>query len=363
MHYIIDCLFFDRKVAYMADVSIKSIAKLAGVSTATVSRCLDPRYTSSVLEKKRKKILGIQKQFGYETNVFGRKLRMKCTETITLVLPLNVFNNPPYPDFSGHNAMLFFETIRGVTTEAQKCGYDIKMLPLFDENPETIEKVLSRVGFPHSDGVILAGIYELEKLYLAIKEKQIPVIVAGTHIAEMSGITQVGSDSQNAVRQAMRHLYDKGHRKIAFAAPVDKYMKSPSISQRFTSFRNTLMDLRVYDEKLIFEFENEIAIRNWLAKNHGSLPFTALFCGNDAIAFRFIRELEVLKMSVPRDLAVIGYDNNSVYTEALSLSTIAIPRYEIGCEALKTVVQMIATKRNVNGNIIIPAKFIEGRTS
>jgi DNA-binding LacI/PurR family transcriptional regulator len=347
----------------MAEVSIKSIAELAGVSTATVSRCLDPRYTSSVLEKKRKKILGIQKRLGYETNVFGRKLRMKCTETITLVLPLNVFNNPPYPDFSGHNAKLFFETIRGVTTEAQKCGYDIKMLPLFDDNPKTIEKVLSRVGFPHSDGVILAGIYELEKLYLAIKEKQIPVIVAGTHIAEMSGITQIASDSQDAVRQAMRHLYDKRHRKIAFAVPNDEYMKSPSISQRFNSFRNALMDMRVYNEKLVFKFENELAVRNWLAENHAPLPFTALFCSNDAMAFRFIRELEILKMGVPRDLAVIGYDNNSVYTEDIGLSTIAIPHYEIGCEALKTVVQMIETKRNVNGNIIIPAKFMEGRTS
>ncbi len=347
----------------MADASIKSIAELAGVSTATVSRCLDPRYTNSVLEKKRKKILGIQKQLGYETNVFGRKLRRKCTETITLVLPLSIFKNPTYPDYSGHNAKLFFEMIKGVSVEAQKYGYDIKMLPLFDDNPETIENVLSKVGFPHSDGVILAGIYELEKLYQSIKEKQIPVIVTGTHVIELKELTQVVSDAREAVSQAMRYFHSKGHRKIAFAAPNCEYVNDPSISHRFSAFRNTLMDLRIYDEKLIFKFENEIAVRNWLTENHRDLPFSALFCCNDAMAFRFIRELEVLNLSAPRDLAVIGYDNNSVYTEEIGLSTIAIPRYETGCEALKTIVQMIEKKRNVNGNVIIPAKFIEGRTS
>lgn len=347
----------------MAEVSIKSIAELAGVSTATVSRCLDPRYTNSVLEKKRKKILEIQKQLGYETNGFGRKLRRQCTETITLVLPLSIFKNPLYTDFSGHNAMLLFEMIRGVTMEAQKCGYDIKMLPWFGDDFQALEEVVSKVGFPHSDGVILAGIYELEKIYSAIKEKQVPVIVAGTHIAETSGITQVASDSHDAVRQAMTHLYDKGHRSIAFVAPDTEYMKSPSISNRFNSFRNTLMDMRVYNEKLVFELGNEISVRNWLAENHKKLPFSALFCCNDAMAFRFIRELELLKISVPGDLAVIGYDNNSVYVKDIGLSTIAIPCYEIGCEALKTIVQIIETKRNVNGNIIVPAKFMKGRTS
>lgn len=347
----------------MANVSINSVAKLAGVSSATVSRCLDPRYSNSVLEKKRKKILEAQKKLGYEGNVFARKLRRKCTETITLVLPLSLFKNPVYPDYSGHNAKLFFEMIKGVSAEAQKCGYDIKMLPLFDDTPETIESVLSQVGFPHSDGVILAGIYELEKLYLSIKEKQIPVIVTGTHVVEMSELTQVVSDARDAVSQAMRYFYGKGHRRIAFAAPDLEYIKDPSISHRFSAFRDTLMDLRVYDERLIFEFKNEMSVRKWLAENQRALPFTALFCCNDAMAFRFVRELEALNISVPKDLAVIGYDNNSVYTEEIGLSTIAIPRYEIGCEALKTIVQTIETKRSVNGNVIIPAKFIEGRTS
>jgi DNA-binding LacI/PurR family transcriptional regulator len=351
----------------MANVSIKSIAELAGVSSATVSRCLDPRYTNSVLEKKRKKILDIQKHLGYETNVFARKLRRQCTETITLVLPLDAFKNPIYPDFSGHNYKLTLEIINGISMEAQKCGYDMKMLHLFDDKPETLENMVSKVGFPHSDGVILLGIYGLEKCYSAINEKQVPVIVAGTHIAEMRNITQVVSDSQDAVNQAMRHLYEKGHRKIAFAAVSDyvsyKYLKIPPAEQRFISFRNTLMYLHIYDENLIFKFENEIAVRRWLAENHGNLPFTALFCCNDAMAFRFIRELEVLNLSVPRDLAVIGYDNNSVYADDIGLSTIAIPYHEIGCEALKTIVQIIETKRNINRNVIIPAKFIRGRTS
>ncbi|OGV55719.1 MAG: hypothetical protein A2017_03295 [Lentisphaerae bacterium GWF2_44_16] len=350
----------------MAEASIKRIAELAGVSSATVSRCLDPRHSSSVLEKKRTKILGIQKKLGYETNVFARKLRRKCTETITLVLPLSVFENPAYPDFSGHNTKLFFEIIKGVTMEAQKCGYDIKMLPLFDDSPETLKNAVAKAGFPYSDGVILAGIHELEKLHSAIKEKQIPVIVAGTHIAEMNNITQVASNPQSAIDEALKHLYKKGHRKIAFAAPEKVNAvneENSSIVQRFTLFRNTLMNLNTYNEKLILAFEDEISVRKWLAENYKKLPFTALLCCNDAMAFRFIRELEALNLSVPKDLAIIGYDNNSVYTEENGLSTVAIPHYEIGSEALKAIVQMIETKRDINGNIILPAKFIKGKTS
>ena len=350
----------------MPEASIKRIAELAGVSSATVSRCLDPRHSSSVLGKKRTKILAIQKELKYETNVFARKLRRKCTETITLVLPMSIFENPIYPDFSGHNAKLFFEIMKGVTMEAHKCGYDMKMLPLFDDSPETLERLVAKVGFPHSDGVILVGIYELEELYLAIKKKQIPVIVAGTHIAEMGKITQVASDPQGAITEAMKDLYEKGHRKIAFAAPEKISFEnppSPCYRSRFISFRNILMDLHIYNENLIFEFKDEISVRNWLAENHGQLPFSALLCCNDAMAFRFIRELKILNLSVPGDLAVIGYDNNSVYAEGSGLTTIAIPHYEIGCEALKAIVQMVEMKRGIDGNIVIPATFIEGKTS
>lgn len=342
-------------------VVLNDIAEAAGVSSATVSRALDPRKSDAVHPDTLARIRRVQEELGFESDRLARKLRRQVTETIALVVTDSLFSHVVVPDFSPHNAMLAFDMIRGVLTEVESWGYDAKILPAEDA---TAASLLSRLRYPHADGAIIMGLPEMPQLAELVVEQGIPAVAMNSFAMEQQTLPVIAAESRDAYYRAIGDAYQHGHRQIAFITHSEDPLEAGrrGMRGRFLDYRDAMVEYDLWQQDQVYYFGSELELRAWLRDHHHQLPFTAVCCVNDAMAARLVRECEVLGLSIPNDLAVLGYDNNEVHVQQEGLATIAIPRGEIGREAAKTVIQMIQAETSFPGCRVLPALYRQGRT-
>lgn len=128
------------------------------------------------------------------------------------------------------------------------------------------------------------------------------------------------------------------------------------VDLRRKAFETEMKKLNLFDPELIYWASDEYAVKK-LVNDKGVVDsFTAIMCINDSMADRWIRELNYMGISVPEDKAVIGFDNNPAYPE---LSTVDIPRKEVGRQAAQMVIEAIKNKSSHCENIVKASKFIK----
>ncbi len=343
-------------------VSLTEIDRLAGVSSATVSRAISPRTARLVKPETLEKIRKIQEKLNYRHNVLARNMRKQMTETITLAAPLDTYSNPHHSDFaifSARNVMFFF---RHILDEALNLGYDVKMTPI--PNQDNLDRILERIGFPYSDGAILFGIHQLRELHESLVKRNIPNVIFSNHLIEdLPDASIVATSCEAAYADAVKFLYQQGHRKIAFAlpGPINDSI-SDLLQGRFRAWRNAMLDVGLYDEKMLIGFEDELDIRVWLNEHHRKMPFTALFCSGDAIAARFAREVKLLGLKTPDDIAIIGHGQNPILIEREGLATIGGSNRDYARAVVNRLIGIIENTAPFKGTQVIPVSFIKGMT-
>ena len=152
----------------------------------------------------------------------------------------------------------------------------------------------------------------------------------------------------------MRHLVDKGHSKIAFCQLMEN-SKLKFVDSRRKAFEKEMKALGLFDPELIYWSPDEYGIKELVANKKVVDSFTAMLCVNDPMADRWIRELKYAGISVPEDKAVIGFDNNPAYPE---LSTVDVPRKEVGRQAAQVLIETIKNKKQSNKSIVKESRFI-----
>ncbi len=343
-------------------IGLTDIAAAAGVSSATVSRALDPRRAEAVHPDTRDKIRRIQRQLGFESDSLARKLRRRRTEVLALLVPGNLFGPPSVPDFSGHNAQLAFAMIGGALAEAREWGYEVKIQPV-DADHDDPDEILPRLRYPHADGALILGLAHLASLGERAVEEGIPAVAMSSYVVPGGALSQVSAETREAYVEAIDLAVARGHRRLGFISHrLGMEHEYAGISMRFRDYRESLADHGLYDESAVIALPDELALRAWLDEQGGELPWTAICCVNDALAARFVRECRLRHIRVPEDVAVLGYDNNPVYVEREGLATIAIPHRQIGHEAAKTLIQAIEAKTSFPGKRVLPATFQPGST-
>ncbi len=343
-------------------VTLTEIARQAGVSSATVSRAINPRTARLVKPKTLEKIRKIQDKLDYRHNILARNMRKQKTETITLATALDTFNSPHHSDFAAFNSRSTMFLFRDILDEALRWGYDVKIMPIL--NTENFNLAIDRIGFPYSDGVICIGLHQLEEFHAVLKQRGIPEVIISNHIINLPDAAVVSENCDAAYAEAVDYVMKRNCRKIAFAtlAPFKENEKYLVLNNRFQAWRNILLNKGIYDEKLIIAFEDELDLRSWLTKHHRNLPFDALFCSGDSIAARFVREAKLLGIDIPRDLKVIGHGANPVFLERDGLASIGGTRHNLACEAVRRLIGIIEETAPFTGMQVIQEKFIKGET-
>jgi DNA-binding LacI/PurR family transcriptional regulator len=340
--------------------TVREIAEKAGVSVSTVSRALDPNRRNLTNINTRKKIEKVVSQSGFSFNLVARRFKRQKSEALTLVLPHGFFRKSSYADFAAHDGILLWEIIEGVIKEAKMWRYDVKIEPLFD-SAEHMD-IIGSIGFPHSDGALLFGSFGMSGLIGQIRRKKIPFLVLDTQPSRDYSIPEVAVDAGCGVREALEALTRSGHRDIAYLSGGS--LENARHKERFNCFRTIMEEAGTFKDKLVFWANRSRDITGLLDNCGARPPFSAVLCSNDTIAAILIEKLEERGFKTPGDISVAGYNDNPVFNEGeKALSTVRIPRRELGTEAVRTLIGIIESNLVFEGKKLLPASFVQRKTT
>ena len=305
--------------------SIRDVADVAGVSTATVSRALsNPEVVSQAT---RAAVFAAIEQTGYRLNVSARNLRKRETGAIAVLVP-NLANP-------------FFSRILSAITEVMSgAGYNVLIA-------DTTPAALDDHRFPEffrlnqTDGlIILDGMLPRDLLlHRGAPDLRAPMVFACEWIEEIDRPT-VTIDNRDGARQAVAHLLGLGHSRIGLVTgPVGNVLTSTRREGACEAIRGAGLDLPeawIYDGDFTLAAGVHAAAR-WHAQDDRP---TAVFCASDEMAMGFIGELHRRGLTVPRDVSVVGFDDLEIAEHFVpALTTIHQPREAIGRAAAQMLLQ------------------------
>lgn len=322
-------------------VTIKDIAKQAGVSVTTVSRALNGY--SDVNEDTRKKIMDMAKKLNYSPNSLARSLVMKKSRTIGLLVSGFIRENVK------DNFML--EVMAGVNDFTSNTDYDIV---LFNTNSsKQREKTYTQLCKERQvDGVIIQGIRMDDPYLEEVIVGEIPcVLVDIPRIGLNAGY--VSTDNIAGAKEAGHYLVDLGHTNIGMINGHDFAFVS---QERLTGFTQAMDERNVtlsqnYIENGEFSEEGGGLAALRLIENDASI--TAIFCSSDLMAIGAMSMLKSKGIRIPEDISIIGYDNIllSKYVQP-NLTTISQDIYALGFEAARMLIDMLDHQGSPNKMIV-----------
>lgn len=278
----------------MKKVTIKDIAKLAGVSYATVSRALSG--SPEISEETSKRVLEICKKEGYRANSLARSLVSNRTNLIGLIVPDIV--NPFYAEIA-------FQ----VETYARTFGYSV-MLCNSQYNHHQVEELFSFLVGHQADGVILASSRDESRNLISRHYDAMPTVLLGDCISEAYGSTYnlVSLDNFSGGRLGADYLYELGHRDIVYLG-----MRSGSTThaRRVSGFSAAMQSHGV--TPTIIEnlrgsstIEGGYALGKELFASH--IP-DAIFAATDSVALGIMKAADEYGIRIPEDVSLLGFDN------------------------------------------------------
>lgn len=321
--------------------TIRDVAKLAGVSVATVSRVMNQKgYVNSETEQKVKKAM---KQLQFEPNEMARGLAGKRTRTIALILP--DISNPFFPGLA-----------RGVEDVAQQNGFTV-ILCNSDDMGVKERSYIEMLKKKYIDGIIFATNNLFQEDIERMEEAQIPFVVL-----DRAPITGAGCvirvNNFGGAKLAVQHLLDIGCQKIAHVYGPQELITA---RERLAGYEEVAKTHAWYTPSLLipgdFTIDGGIKAVAELLSKHPDVD--GIFAGNDLMAVGVLKGLHRMGISVPDQVAVCGFDGvNLTEITQPELSTIAQPIYQIGELAANRLIERIQLSSNQHENIELDVSLI-----
>ena len=326
-------------------VTIKDVAQAAGVSTQTVSRVMNK--FSYVSGETRERVAAVVEQLGYRPSTLARSLIQQRSYTLGVVT-------------FGLKHIGPSRTLYGIADRADELGYMLLMTELNNFDLSRIEEVIDSLLARHVDG-ILWMVPEIGDNHAWIKERmdniRVPVLFLA--MEPRDGIPSVTTDNFHGAALAVKHLLDCGGKKIGhISGPLGWW----EANERKRGWRLTLQTAG-FDAS-----EQRSAEGNWSSAS-GEQAFIQLlesfpdmdsvFVANDQMALSVLREAARRGISIPQQLAVVGFDNipESAYFYP-ALTTVAQDLQSLGEQGVHNLVEMIQARQE-NRPAIVQSRLIQ----
>lgn len=310
----------------MRKANITDVAREAGVSISTVSRVLN-NSDYPIKPETRRKVLEAAAELRFRPNDLARGLLLRKSRTVGLIVP--DISNPYYPELS-----------LGVEATASERGYSVIFCNT-SRKAEKLEQYVDVLLQKRVDGIVLVGGgTDFAPISQALLDFDVDVTVIGRHNLPFPSV-QI--DNVGAAQEAASHLAELGHRRIAFLSGP---LKLTSVQDRLSGYRLALEEQGLdRDDRLVCEgdFQPESGYSAALSLLQGEPRPTAIFAANDRMAIGVIAAATDLGLEVPDDLSVVGFDDITMasYTRP-SLTTVAIPGYQMGASAMRLMLRLFA---------------------
>ncbi len=323
--------------------SIEDVARLAGVSIATVSRAL--RGLPDVAPATRDRVVEAAAQLDYVASPFAARLASGRTATVGVVVPFV-------------NRWFFAEVIGTVETALRRAGYDLLLYNLGDEAGRArffdVMPMRKRV-----DAVLVASLVLSDEEFDALSALKRPVGLLGL---QRPGFLSARIDDVGGARQAVSHLLELGHRRIALIGgdTADPMRFTPPLHRR-DGYRDALRAAGV-------EPDPALEVLGYFTVDGGSeatqrllaVPErpSALFAESDEMAYGALGTLRRAGLRVPEDVAVIGFDDHA-NAQLMDLSTVRQPVAEQALDITIRLLSVVAAGGEADGaSVVLPTQLV-----
>src|SRR6266446_4396834 len=331
-------------------VTIRDVARVAGVGVGTISRVLNS--SPQVSGEMRARALAAIKRLGFRPNALARRVLRQRSEMVCFLLSNRDFLHPFHA-----------RILQGVESYASAVKQHVLFAALHYSSRLPPERInLPPVLLEHGliDGVILAGtIYP--NLLRRIESIHMPFVAFSNNVVGMDEeqqFDQVGFDDFNATLHSTRYLIGKGHRHIVFAGDISY----PWLLRRFEGYRQAMRENKLKAVSILprnpqgFVDFGQKSVARILSRQPQP---TAVVAGNDEIAYGIWRSLQRHAVKVPDDISLVGFDDRE---EALlmdpPLSTVRVHKEEIGETCMKMLLERLHHPLMAFSQRILPTEFV-----
>ena len=335
----------------MTTITLRDVARHAGVHAGTASRALNPETRSLVNPETARKVIAAAEQLGYRPNPIARGLKTNRSYTIGVLIP--DLTNPLFPPM-----------IRGIEDELARAGYTA-LLANSDNDPDKERQHFGTMKDRQVEGFIMAT---AERFHPLIDDAiaQDAAIVLINRTVDSSQAFAVITDDHKGTALAVQHLVRLGHSKIAHIVGPERYSTGKA---RHRGFIDAMKQAGLKaDRKLVSftknftEVEGARVFRRLLDNGR---EFTAVFAGNDLLALGCYDVMAEVGLRCPDDISIVGF-NDIPFLDKLRppLTTIRIPHYEIGVRAARLLLERLVDRDAEPVTVLMePMLVVRGSTS
>ena len=307
--------------------TLADVARTAGVSTATVSRCLN--LPDQVTEKTMKRVMEAVDLLGYSPNFSARALAASRTNTIGAIIP------------TMDNA-IFARGLQAFQEELHENGCTLLVASSsYEEGLE--EEQIKTLTARGADALLLIGYHRQPRVYDFLKKRRIPALVAWAFDPASSQLA-VGFNNRTAMKTLAAEVLKYGHKRLGYITADTA--ANDRARDRVVGVKDALGDAGLDPEDLqivetAYSIENgDTAFRKLL---NSAIPPTAIMCGNDVLAVGAVRAATGMGLRVPADVSITGFDDIELASVApVPLTTVHVPHRRMGQYAAKALIATLS---------------------
>ncbi|MDP0926681.1 LacI family DNA-binding transcriptional regulator [Paracoccus onubensis] len=332
----------DKPIIPPGRVKLLDVARVAGVSTSTVSRVLS--QPDLVAEATREAVMNAVAETGYRMNHAARNLRMQRTGCVVALVPN--LGNP-----------FFAKILDGMGRELAAAGYDLLVSDTQDGDGRhvSLHRFLDR---SRADGIILTdGLVP----QAGLETPDSPPVITACEWIEGAKLPRVMLDNREGGRMAVAHLRELGHRHIAvIGGPPDNVLHKARLAGAEEAAGDR--PLTVFRGDFTLQ-AGAAAAQAWMALPVSERP-TAIFAFSDEMACAFTARLQRAGMQVPRDVSIVGFDDIEMASHlAPALTTIRQPKRELGMQAARVILRRIEGREVAPMTLLRPLLMLRETTA
>jgi len=331
--------------------TLRDVADSVGVHLSTVSRVLNNKRGYVVSEEVAAKIRKAASDLGYQTNPFAYSLRVNRSFTIGVLIP--DLTNPVFPPI-----------IRGIEHYLARSEYTA-ILADCDNNQDEERRILERMKARQTDGLILATAQRDDDLIRTCVDEGHKVVLVNRSVEDRT-VSSVTNDDVEGISQAVTHLVELGHRRIAHVAGPQAI---PTGYARYRAYRSALHEHGLTPENDLIAFcetfSEEDGRRALMSLLDRKGDFTAVVAANDLIALGCYGALEATGLRCPENVSVTGY-NDMPFVDKFQppLTTVRIPLYEMGRKAAQEMLDLLESPSSQPKRLKLqPSLIVRGSTA